>query len=127
MHIKKYLDEIEGHGADSEIALYTPLAMHILKGILGYPADKYSINKAGSQGTPDIRLYSGEDNSEWIITEVKLHDDDIRDDEKRRKTWNEQIVKKGYLKSETVYVLMCASKTFYICSLEGDIIDGCQI
>jgi len=76
MSLKKYLSSIAGLGAVSETALYTPLATDVLGGPLNYAAKYYAINKSGAKGTPDIRLFSGEDNSEWIVCEVKLDDDE---------------------------------------------------
>ena len=46
MYIKKYFKEIKEHGADSEIALYTPISTYIIKGILGYPSNKFSLPRS---------------------------------------------------------------------------------
>lgn len=40
---KKYLQAIEGLGAVSETALYTPLATHILSGPLNCPPKNYAV------------------------------------------------------------------------------------
>lgn len=127
MSLKKYLAAIAELGAVSETALYTPLATHILSGPLNYAAKYYAINKAGVKGTPDIRLFSGEDNSEWIICEVKLDDDELRREARRKRLWEEQILERGYIRAETFYVLLCAPRTFYVCDLSGEILDGVHI
>jgi predicted RNA methylase len=129
MSLKKYLSAISpsSFGAVSETALYTPIATHILSGILNYAPKHYAINKSGAKGTPDIRIYSGEDISEWIVCEAKLHDTDIRKDRSRQRIWKEQVVDRGYIRAETVYVLLCAPRTFYVCGLDGAILDGIHI
>lgn len=127
MSLKKYLSAIAGTGTVSEIAFYTPLATHILSGVLGYEAKLYAINKRREKGIPDIRIYSGEDKSEWIVCEVKLHDDDIRKTAKRQRLWQEQILQRGYIRAETFYILLCAPRTFYVCNLEGEVLDGVHI
>lgn len=127
MSLKNYLSAIANTGAVSETALYTPLATHILGGALGYEPKLYAINKAGTKGIPDIRIHSGEDKSEWIICEVKLDDDDIRKQTKRQRIWKEQILQRGYIRAETFYVLLCAPRTFYVCNLDGVVLDGVHI
>jgi hypothetical protein len=127
MSLRKYLAAIKGLGAVSETALYTPLATYILSGPLNYSAKYYAINKSGAKGTPDIRIFSGEDNSEWIVSEVKLHDEDIRKDTRRQHIWKDQILQRGYIRAETFYVLLCAPRTFYVCDLNGAILDGVHI
>ncbi|GEM_PF-890312 len=127
MSLKKYLKAISELGAVSETALYTPLANFILSGPLNYSSKYYAINKKGEKGTPDIRILSGEDNSEWIVCEAKLNDDDIRKDARRKRVWEEQIEERGYIRAETFYVLLCAPRTFYVCDLGGNILDGLHI
>lgn len=127
MSLKKYLSAISGAGAVSETALYTTLATHILSGLLHYEPKNYLINKAGAKGIPDIRILSGEDKSEWIVCEVKLDDEEIRKESRRQRIWQEQIVEHGYIRAETFYVLLCAPRTFYVCNLDGEIVDGVHI
>lgn len=127
MSLKKYLSDIAAFGAVSETALYTPLATHILGKVLHYQAKSFAINKSGAKGIPDIRIYSGEDGSEWIVCEAKLKDDDIRKESSRDRIWQSQIQKRAYINSETVYVLLCAPRTFYVCDLDGKVLDGVQI
>ena len=127
MSLKKYLLAIAAQGAVSETALYTSLATHILSGPLNYAAKYYAITKAGAKGTPDIRILSGEDESEWIVCEAKLDDDDIRKEARRQHIWKDQILQRGYIRAETFYVLLCAPRTFYVCNLDGEILDGVQI
>lgn len=127
MSLKKYLAEVSEHGAVSEIALYTPLATHLLCGPLNYSAKHYEINKSGAKGRPDIRIFSGDDNSEWIVCEVKLHDEEIRKEPSRKRIWQEQIVAQGYIRAETFYVLLCAPRTFYVCDLKGAILEGAHL
>jgi hypothetical protein len=127
MSLKKYLSDIAAFGAVSETALYTPLATHILGKVLHYQAKSFAINKSGAKGIPDIRIFSGEDGSEWIVCEAKLKDDDIRKDSSRDRIWQSQIQKRAYINSETVYVLLCAPRTFYVCDLDGKVLDGVQI
>jgi hypothetical protein len=125
--LKKYLAAISELGSVSETALYTPLATHILSGPLNYSAKHYAISKKGEKGTPDIRIFSGEDNSEWIVCEVKLQDNDIRNDTSRERIWKEQILERGYIRAETFYVLLCAPRTFYVCDLNGKILEGVHL
>jgi len=127
MSLKKYISEIDSLGAVSETALYTPLATHILNKVLHYSPKQYAITKRGEKGTPDIRLFSGEDNSEWIVCEAKLADDDIRKEKNRGRIWKEQILQRGYIRAETFYVLLCAPRTFYVCDLTGDVLEGVHI
>ena len=124
MSLKKYLAAINSQGAVSETALYTPLATHILSGVLHYPPKSYAINKSGAKGTPDVRILSGADGSEWIVCEAKLEDDKLRKEKERRKLWREQILKRGYIRAETFYIMLCAPRTFYVCDLDGGILDG---
>src|SRR5882672_1921038 len=105
MSLKKYISEIDSLGAVSETALYTPLATHILNRVLHYSPKHYAITKRGEAGTPDVRLFSGEDNSEWIVCEAKLADADIRKTSNRQKIWKDQILQRGYIRAETFYVL----------------------
>jgi len=127
MSLKTYLKAISELGAVSETALYTPLATHIISGLLHYGPKSYAINKAGKKGTPDVRIFSGEDNSEWIVCEVKLDDDDIRSDGKRNRIWKEQIAGRAYIRAETVYVLLCAPRSFYVCGVNGEVLDGVHV
>lgn len=127
MSLKKYLEEINKGGPVSEVAFYTPLSVHILRGVLGYSAKTCLINKAGKEGIPDARLLSQEDGSEWVTCEAKLDDDEIRDESKRQKLWHEQIIAKGYLSPETVYVLLCAPRTFYICDVTGEVVEAVHV
>jgi N-6 DNA Methylase len=127
MSLRKYIAEIDALGAVSETALYTPLANHIFGKALHYSPKSYAINKRGEKGTPDIRLLSGEDNSEWIVCEVKLADDDIRKKKDRERIWKEQILQRGYIRAETFYVLLCAPRTFYVCDLTGIILEAVHL
>ncbi|PYS75721.1 MAG: hypothetical protein DMF66_18675, partial [Acidobacteria bacterium] len=127
MSLKKYLAAINSQGAVSETALYTPLATHILSGVLHYPSKSYAINKSGAKGTPDVRILSGADGSEWIVCEAKLEDDKLRKEKERRKLWREQILKRGYIRAETFYVMLCAPRTFYVCDLDGEILEGLHV
>jgi hypothetical protein len=127
MSLKKYISDIDSLGAVSETALYTPLATHILSKVLHYSPKHYAINKRGAKGTPDIRLFSGEDNSEWVVCEAKLADDDVRKESNRRRIWKDQILQRGYIRAETFYVLLCAPRTFYICDLNGEVLEGVHI
>jgi type I restriction-modification system DNA methylase subunit len=127
MSLKKYLSAINALGAVSETALYTPLATHVLSGILHYPAKNYAINKSGAKGTPDVRVLSGADGSEWVVCEAKLKDDEIREEKGRHRVWREQILKRGYIRAETFYVLLCAPRTFYVCDLDGRTLEGLHV
>jgi hypothetical protein len=55
MSLERYLDEIGSIA--SEIGLYTPLATHVFGALFGYPAKHRVINKSGTHGIPDLRLY----------------------------------------------------------------------
>ncbi len=127
MSLPKYLEEIRQSAPVSEVAFYTPLSVHILRGVLGYSAKTCQINKAGEAGIPDIRLLSLEDGSEWVICEAKLEDEEIRDDAKRARLWQEQIIGKGYLSPEAVYVLLCAPRTFYVCDVTGESLEAVHL
>jgi hypothetical protein len=127
MSLKKYTAEIDSLGAVSETALYTPLANHIFGKALHYSPKYYAINKRGEKGTPDIRLFSGEDGSEWIVCEVKLDDKDIRIKKSRERIWKEQILQRGYIRAETFYVLLCAPRSFYVCDLTGSILEAVHL
>jgi hypothetical protein len=125
MSLKRYLDELKS--VAGEIGLYTPLATNIFGAILGYPPKHRVINKSSAHGIPDIRLYSQEDGSEWVVVEVKFDDREIRDEAKRNRNWNEQILARGYISPETFYVVLCAPHTFLICDLDGKVLEGLEI
>ncbi|MBS1807897.1 MAG: N-6 DNA methylase [Acidobacteria bacterium] len=129
MSLKKYLKAIAGTGAVSESAFYTTLATNILSSVLHYEPAFYEINKSNKAGgIPDIRLHAGdEDKTEWIVCEAKLDDADIRNEKRRQRIWKEQILARGYIRTETFYVLLCAPKTFYVCNLDGETLDGVHI
>jgi len=126
MSLKKFLAET-GSGTLSEIGFYTPLATHIFGALLGYPASERVINKSGKHGIPDIRLYSQEDRSEWAVVEAKLDDHEVRDEGRRERIWREQILEHGYIGPETFYVVLCAPRTFYVCDLEGQLLETLHI
>ncbi len=125
--LQKYIAEITKGLPVSEVAFYTPLSVHVLRGGLGYPPKSCIINKAGATGIPDIRLLSEEDGSEWVICEAKLDDEEIRDNGKREDLWRDQIIAKGYLSPETVYVLLCAPRSFYICDVVGELLEAVHL
>lgn len=127
MSLKRYLEETKPDSIASEIGFYTPLATHLFGALLGYPPKQRIINKSGAQGIPDIRLHSQEDNSEWAIVEAKLDDAEIRDATRRNRIWREQIIGHRYIGPETFYVLLCAPRTLYICSLDGTVLDAIHI
>jgi len=124
MFLKKYLTEIKD--LPSETHFYTPLAVHILRGLLNYPVPNCLITKKKEKGIPDLRLFNPE-RAEWVVGEAKLNDDDIRNAAKRIKIWKEQIVRENYIGPETFYVLLCAPKTFYVCDLTGTLVQGIEI
>ena len=111
----------------SEIGFYTPLATQVFGALLGYPPAQRIINKSGKHGIPDIRLNSQEDGSEWAVVEAKIEDRAIRDDGERAKIWREQILEHGYIGPETYYVVLCAPRTFYVCDLDGQLIETLHI
>jgi len=127
MSLNKYLKEIRKGAPVSEVAFYTPLSVHVLRGVLGYSAKNCLINKAGAAGIPDVRLLSEEDGSEWVVCEAKLDDEEIRDQGKREKLWPDQIIAKGYLSPETVYVLLCAPRSFYVCDVTGELVEAVHL
>ena len=127
MSLNKYLKEIRKGAPVSEVAFYTPLSVHVLRGVLGYSAKNCLINKAGAAGIPDVRLLSEEDGSEWVVCEAKLDDEEIRDQGKRQKLWRDQIVEKGYLSPETVHVLLCAPRSFYVCDVTGELVEAVHL
>jgi hypothetical protein len=125
MSLKRYLDEIKS--VASEVGLYTPLATHVFGAVLGYPAKHRVINKSGAHGIPDIRLYSQEDHSEWVVVEAKLDDEEIRSEAKRTQVWDKQVLGRGYISPDTFYVVLCAPHTFFVCDLKGQIVEALQI
>jgi hypothetical protein len=127
MSLKKYLEDTSPGSIASEIGFYTPLATHLFGALLGYPPKQRIINKSGEHGIPDIRLYSQEDNSEWVVVEAKRDDDEIRNDDRRAKLWREQIVGHRYITAESFYVVLCAPRTFYICDLDGNLLEAIHI
>ncbi len=126
MSLKKFL---AGTASDalSEIGFYTPLATQVFGALLGYPPTQRVINKSGKHGIPDVRLYSQEDGSEWAVVEAKIEDRAIRDDGERAKIWREQILEHGYIGPETFYVILCAPRTFYVCDLDGQLLETLHI
>ncbi|MGH9433895.1 MAG: hypothetical protein ACRD3T_20395, partial [Terriglobia bacterium] len=127
MSLKRYLDEINSGSIASEIGFYTPLATQIFGALLGYPPRHRVINKSGQHGIPDIRLYSQEDGSEWIVVEAKLDDEQIRYEGNRDRIWREQVLEHRYIGPETFYVVLCAPRTFYVCDLDGAILECVHI
>src|SRR6185437_6375765 len=127
MSLKKYLEETSPGSIASEIGFYTPLATHLFGALLGYPPKQRIINKSSEQGIPDIRLYSQEDHSEWAVVEAKLDDAAIRNGQRRSKLWQEQILGRGYITPETFYVVLCAPRTFYVCDLDGKLLETIHI
>src|SRR5271157_6388311 len=127
MSLKRYLEETGPTAIASEIGFYTPLATHLFGGLLGYPPKHRIINKSGKHGIPDIRLYSQEDESEWVVVEAKLDDAEIRDEDRRERIWREQVLAHGYIGPETFYVVLCAPRTFYVCDLDGKVLETLEI
>jgi hypothetical protein len=126
MSLKKFLAET-APGTLSEIGFYTPLATQIFGALLGYPPSQRIINKSGKHGIPDIRLNSQEDGSEWAVVEAKIEDRAIRDESERAKIWRDQILEHGYIGPETFYVVLCAPRTFYVCDLDGQLLETLHI
>jgi hypothetical protein len=126
MSLKKFLAETAS-GSLSEIGFYTPLATHVFGALLGYPPAQRIINRSGKHGIPDIRLYSQEDGSEWAVVEAKIDDQEIRDNAKRAGIWHDQILEHGYIGPETFYVVLCAPRTFYVCDVEGQLLETLDI
>jgi hypothetical protein len=126
MSLKKFLAE-SASGTLSEIGFYTPLATQIFGALLGYPPAQRIINKSGKHGIPDIRLNSQEDGSEWAVVEAKIEDRAIRDVGERAKIWRDQILEHGYIGPETFYVVLCAPRTFYVCDLDGQLLETLHI
>lgn len=125
MSLKRYIEECDAIA--SEIGFYTPLATHIFGVLLGHPTKHRLINKTGKHGIPDIRLYSQEDGSEWVVVEAKLDDDEIRLENRRDRVWREQVLEHGYIGPETFYVVLCAPRTFYVCNLGGEVLEAVHI
>jgi len=125
---QRYLLSLRGRAVENETALYTPLVCHFLEGVLHYDADtQISINRKEEAGRPDLILFSPVDKSPWIVGEVKLHDEDIRNDRRRAKIWQEQIIGQGYLRPATFYVLLIAPYTFRVCDLDGEVLAGFDV
>ncbi len=126
MSLKKFLAE-SAPSTLSEIGFYTPLATQVFGALLGYPPSQRVINKSGKHGIPDIRLSSHEDGSEWAVVEAKIEDQKIRDNSERAKIWHDQILEHGYIGPETYYVVLCAPRTFYVCDLDGQLLETVHI
>ena len=126
MSLRKFLAE-SASGTLSEIGFYTPLATQVFGALLGYPPAQRIINKSGKHGIPDIRLNSKEDGSEWAVVEAKIDDRAIRDDGERAKIWRDQVLEHGYIGPETFYVVLCAPRTFYVCDLDGQLLETLHI
>lgn len=126
MSLKKFLAETSP-GTLSEIGFYTPLATQVFGTLLGYSPSERVINKSGKHGIPDIRLSSREDGSEWAVVEAKIDDQKIRDSAERAKIWRDQILEHGYIGPETYYVVLCAPRTFYVCDLDGQLLETLHI
>jgi hypothetical protein len=125
---QRYLQALRGPATDNEIAFYTPLSRYLLEGVLHYDADKeISINRREEPGRPDLILFSPVDRSPWIAGEVKLDDEDVRNDRRREKIWREQIVGQGYLLPAAFYVLLIAPYTFRVCDLDGEVLAGFDV
>lgn len=125
---QRYLQSLRGRALENETAFYTPLARHFLEGILHYDADReISINSKDEAGRPDVILFSPVDKSPWIVGEVKKHDEDIRNDRRRSKVWEDQIIGHKYIRPATYYVVLIAPHTFYVCDLDGKILTGLHI
>jgi len=127
VRIRTYLNEIETSGRASEVAFYTPLAVHVFRGLLGYRAVDCFINQTGEAGIPDARVLSHHDRSEWAVCEAKLHDADIRNERRRHRIWQEQVVGHHYITSETVYVIMCAPLTFRVYDVREQLVAGIDL
>jgi hypothetical protein len=127
VHIERYLSDVADAGVVSEIAFYTPLVTHLLRGVLNYPSGHLLVNKKGEKGIPDIRVLSTRDRSEWIVCEAKIRDADIRDATRQQRIWQEQIVDKGYITAETIYVLLCAPHTLHVYDVHGVLVAGVEL
>ncbi len=126
MFLTKYIAETRP-GTLSEIGFYTPVATHVFGALLGYAAKQRDINKSGKHGIPDIRIRSSEDNSEWLVVEAKIEDREIRDQAKRQEIWRDQILQRGYISPDTFYVVLCAPRSFYVCDLDGQVVEALHI
>jgi len=123
MGLAAYLRELSKKPDISEVGLYTPYARHLVEDVLGYPSDGYHIVKSPERTKPDLRLFD-EDGAEWVVGEIKLNDDQIRITKRRRSLWARQIKKKRYIRPETVYVILGAKHTIYVCDVQGKILAG---
>ena len=45
----------------------------------------------------------------------------------RAKIWRDQILEHGYIGPETFYVVLCAPRTFYVCDLDGQLLETLHI
>ena len=127
MYIERYLSEIASSGTASETAFYTPLSIHILRGLLNYPAGKCLINVSGESGIPDVRLRSLDDDSEWVVCDAQLDDREVQDDARRGRIWRDQVLAKHYLSAETVYVLICSPHAFRVLDTKGQLVAGADL
>lgn len=116
--IRAYLNAWQRRGSNaSEGDLYDVFASHIVRGILGYTADEYSITPRGRRGTgaPDLRLKTA-DGMPWVAVEAKKDDLLIRSNAQRERLWRD---KKKYVDDQTAYFLWVAPKTFLLCDAAG--------
>ena len=123
MGLLAYLRELKDKPDISEVGLYTPFATHIVEDILGYPPQDYHIVKSPDRTTPDLRLF-GQDHAEWVVGEIKLNYQQIRDPKRRRSLWSRQVKAKHYIRPETVYVILAARHTIYVCDVHGKVLAG---
>jgi hypothetical protein len=121
MGLAAYLRELKNKPDISEIGLYTPFATHIVGDVLGYPPEDYHIAKPAERPGPDLRLF-GEDRAVWVVGEIKLDDLQIRTPARRQRLWRTQV--KPYIRPETVYLLLAARHTVYVCDLFGKPLAG---
>lgn len=123
MGLAAYLRELEGKPDISEIGLYTPFAAHIIEDVLGYSPSDYQIAQSPERTTPDFRLF-GQDHAEWVVGEIKLRDQQIREAKRRRALWSSQVKGKRYIRPETVYVVLAGKYTVYVCNVNGKLLAG---
>ncbi len=124
MGLKRYLQTLKKQTHLSERGFYPILARHIIGELLGYPEAAFRVEPRQQQGIPDLQLLTDE-GAAWVVGEIKLDDSEIRDDTKRNHVWVEQAA--GYIRPETVYVLLGAPRTCYVVDVTGQLRAGVRI
>ncbi len=91
--------------------------------VFGYPKKKVRINASQASGIPDLSLFAGgagaASTQPWIVCEVKPAKGHFRDEENRKRVWEDQL--KRYVTSDTVYALLLDPTTIVVLFPNGQL------